>query len=147
MIAFKMAQALEAAGYSVELATDGEECLRRAKELPPDLVVLDIMMPKMHGIEVLKSLRDEHRTVRTGVIVCTAKDFKTEHAEAARLGVFDFLTKPFEPEALVTKVDAWFSRSGGYLGSPEYSAPAVAETVASKTYSPVLDTARLHFTV
>src|SRR4051794_4989492 len=88
VIAFKMAQALESAGYAVETVSDGEECLARARQSVPDLVVLDIMMPKMHGIEVLKALRDEHRTARIGVIVCTAKDFKTEHEETARLGVF-----------------------------------------------------------
>src|ERR1051325_5367492 len=91
VIAFKMVQALEAAGNSVETAADGEECLTKARQLLPDLVVLDIMMPRMHGIEVLKTMRDEHRTARTGVIVCTAKDFKTEHDEAARLGVFAYL--------------------------------------------------------
>ena len=147
VIAFKMAQALEAAGYTVELAADGEECLGKARQEPPDLVVLDIMMPKMHGIEVLKALRDEHRTARTGVIVCTAKDFKTEHAEAARLGVFDYLTKPFEPATLVAKVDAWFQRRGGYVGAPEFQ-PSMASTAAGNaTFAPVLDTTRLRFTL
>ena len=70
VIAFKMAQALERAGYAVETAGDGEECLRKARENPPDLLVLDIMMPRMHGIEVLKTLRDEHRTAKTGVLIC-----------------------------------------------------------------------------
>jgi CheY-like chemotaxis protein len=147
VIAFKMAQALEAAGYTVDLAADGEECLAKARNEPPDLVVLDIMMPKMHGIEVLKTLRDEHRTARTGVIVCTAKDFKTEHAEAARLGVFDYLTKPFEPAALVAKVDAWFNRRGGFVAAPEFQAPTVSNSAGCETFAPVLDSTRLRFTL
>jgi len=147
VIAFKMSQALEAAGYTVEMAADGEECLGKARQGSPDLIVLDIMMPKMHGIEVLKTLRDEHRTARTGVIVCTAKDFKTEHAEAARLGVFGFLTKPFEPAALVAKVDAWFALRGGYMGVPEFASPILSEAVDSAAFAPVLDTTRLRFTV
>ena len=147
VIAFKMAQALQAAGYTVETAADGEECLDKARQMLPDLVVLDIMMPKMHGIEVLKTMRDEHRTARTGVIVCTAKDFKTEHDEAARLGVFAFMTKPFEPAALVKKVEAYFARRGGYQGRPEFPTPIVARESQSSVFSPVLDTTRLRCTI
>jgi CheY-like chemotaxis protein len=147
VIAFKMVQALQAAGYAVETAADGEECLNKVRQTMPDLVVLDIMMPKMHGIEVLKALRDEHRTARTGVIVCTAKDFKTEHDEAARLGVFDFLTKPFEPVALVEKVEAYFARRGGFKGVPEFPTPTIADAGPSSTFVPVLDTTRLRYTI
>jgi len=144
VIAFKMAQSLQAAGYTVETVSDGEECLAQARKTLPDLVVLDIMMPRMHGIEVLKALRDEHRTSRTGVIVCSAKDFKTDQAEASRLGVFDFLTKPFEPAALVEKVDAYFARRSGYKGVPEFPAPTV-ETSTEECYAPLLDTSRARF--
>jgi len=147
VIAFKITQALQVAGYTVETAMDGEECLNKARQMLPDLVVLDIMMPRMHGIEVLKALRDEHRTARTGVIVCTAKDFKTEHDEAARLGVFDYLTKPFEPAALVEKVEAFFARRSGYRGVPEYPSPIVTEDLQTSTFTPVLDTTRLRYTL
>jgi CheY-like chemotaxis protein len=147
VIAFKMTQALEAAGYTVETAADGEECLTKARQLLPDLVVLDIMMPRMHGIEVLKTMRDEHRTARTGVIVCTAKDFKTEHDEAARLGVFAYLTKPFEPAVLVDKVNAYFARRGGYQGVPEFPSPIIANEAGAATFAPVLDTTRLRYTL
>ena len=147
VIAFKMAQALQGAGYEVDTAVDGEECLDKARQTLPDLVVLDIMMPKMHGIEVLKALRDEHRTARTGVIVCSAKDFKTEHDEAARLGVFDFLTKPFEPAALVEKVNAWFARGTGSKGVPEFPSPAVAVSAPSEYYAPALDISRARFSL
>lgn len=147
VISFKMAQALQAAGYTVDTAADGEECLNKARQNLPDLVVLDIMMPKMHGIEVLKTMRDEHRTARTGVIVSTAKDYKTEHDEAARLGVFAFLTKPFEPSVLVEKVNAYFARRSGYQGVPEYPSPIIADEVESSTFAPVLDTTRLRYTL
>lgn len=147
VIAFKMAEALRAAGHTVETAGDGEECLGKARQMLPDLVVLDIMMPKIHGIEVLKTLRDEHRTARTGVIVCTAKDFKTDHAEAARLGVFAFLTKPFEPAVLVEKVEAYLAHRSGYQGTPEYPTPLVEEDATGKSFTPVLDTSRARFTL
>jgi phosphoribosyl 1,2-cyclic phosphodiesterase len=105
------------------------------------------MMPKMHGIDVLKSLRDEHRTSRTGVIVCTAKDFKTEHDEAARLGVFDYLIKPFEPAALVEKVEAYFSRRTGFRGVPEFPALSVPVDTPAPIFAPVLDQSRARFTL
>jgi len=147
VIAFKMAQALQAAGYAVEMAIDGEECLEKARATLPDLVVLDIMMPKMHGIEVLKALRDEHRTARLGVIVCTAKDFKTEHDEAARLGVFDFLIKPFEPTQLIEKVERYFARRSGFRGVPEFPAPTISSEAPEGCYLPELDTTRARFTL
>jgi phosphoribosyl 1,2-cyclic phosphodiesterase/ActR/RegA family two-component response regulator len=146
VIAFKMAQALERAGYAVETANDGEECLRKARENLPDLVVLDIMMPRIHGIEVLKTLREEHRTAKIGVLICTAKDFKTEHDEAVRLGVFDFLIKPFEPAQLVEKVDLFFTRRGRYAGVPEFPTPTVDLEAGGEPYCPVLDTTRPRFT-
>jgi len=147
VIAFKMTQALQAAGYTVETSSDGEECLNKARLSLPDLIVLDIMMPKMHGIEVLKALRDEHRTARLGVIVCTAKDFKTEHDEAARLGVFDFLTKPFEPAVLVERVETFFARRSGYKGVPEFPAPTVSLEAPGDCFAPVLDTSRARFSL
>src|SRR6187401_16612 len=82
LIAFRMRQALEQAGYTVEEAADGEECLVMARSSLPDLIILDIMMPKLHGIDVLKGLRGHSDTAEIGVIVCTAKDFKTDQAEA-----------------------------------------------------------------
>jgi CheY-like chemotaxis protein/phosphoribosyl 1,2-cyclic phosphodiesterase len=112
LIAFRMRQALEAAGYEVREAADGEQCLQAARTSPPDLVILDIMMPKLHGIEVLKALRADARTAHVGVIVCTAKDFKTDQAEAAMLGVHDYLVKPIEPSLLQEKVDAFFQSRG-----------------------------------
>jgi CheY-like chemotaxis protein len=112
LISYRMRQTLEEAGYSVTEASDGEECLRIARELQPDLVILDIMMPKIHGIDVLKALRNYDATAHTGVIICTAKDFRTDQAEAAVLGIHDYLVKPVEPETLLAKVDNFFESRG-----------------------------------
>ena len=147
VIAFKMAQVLQDAGYAVETVSDGEECLNRARATLPDLVVLDIMMPKMHGIEVLKALRGGHDTARLGVIVCTAKDFKTEHEETGRLGVFGFLIKPVDPAGLVEKVDAFFAQRADTRGVPEFPSPAVAVDPAGELYLPMLDASRARFTL
>lgn len=143
VVAFKMSQALEKAGYQVEVAADGEECLRKSLESLPDLVMLDIMMPKLHGIDVLKALRADPRTEHVGVFVCSAKDFKTEREEAAQLGVLEFLIKPIPLSTLVATVDAFFGRR---------RATAIPDVIpADKPVPPVyrsqLDPRRPHFTL
>ena len=139
VISFKMAHALEHAGFAVETAGDGEECLRKARLAIPDLLVLDIMMPKLHGIDVLKALRSDPATERIGVLVCTAKDFKTEQDECRRLGVHDFLIKPFEASDLIMKVEAFFnsSRSPASGRDGETAAATTAEP-----FRPQLETVR-----
>ena len=111
VIAAEMAQALEGSGYAIDVAGDGEECLRKARASLPDLLLLDIMMPKLHGIEVLRSLRASPETAGTGVIVCTAKTFKSDHDDCLSLGVSGFLVKPFQMEDLVRAVEAFFSHT------------------------------------
>ena len=144
VVALKMRQVLEKAGYQVDVAADGKACLDQALLTAPDIVMLDIMMPKLHGIDVLKALRADPRTREIGVMICSAKDFKTERDEAARLGVYEFLIKPISSSMLVKKVEAYFSgRSGGSAPHtpppPDKSGPA--------PYHPSLDATRAHFTL
>ena len=141
VIAHKMAKALEKSGYHVEIAADGEECLRKATENVPDLLLLDIMMPKMHGIDVLKALRADARTRDIDVVVCSAKDFKTEREEATRFGALDFLIKPIPARAIVEKIDTIFGRRSITVASDasESSQPG------PEVYRRTLDTRRAHF--
>jgi CheY-like chemotaxis protein/phosphoribosyl 1,2-cyclic phosphodiesterase len=113
VISHKMMTGLESCGYKVALAEDGEQCLQMAKSLRPNLVILDIMMPKMHGIEVLKQLRLDPTTQNIGVIVCTAKSFETELSHVATLGAYDFLIKPFSLSALTEMVNGFFESRPG----------------------------------
>jgi DNA-binding response OmpR family regulator len=110
VIALTMARALQKAGFEVEIARDGAECLRKAIEAPPDLVILDMMMPKMNGIEVLQGLRFARSTREIDVLVCSAKDFKAEREQAARLGAGDYLIKSADPSVLVQKVHEMLDR-------------------------------------
>jgi DNA-binding response OmpR family regulator len=110
VIALTMARALQKAGFDVEIARDGAECLRKAIEAPPDLVILDMMMPKMNGIEVLQGLRFARSTREVDVLVCSAKDFKAEREQAARLGAVDYLIKAADPSILVQKVQEMLDR-------------------------------------
>src|SRR5260221_5758992 len=113
VISRKMIIGLESCGYKVALAEDGEQCLDMARKLRPNLVILDIMMPKIHGIEVLKQLRADPSTQGIGVIVCTAKSFETELNHVATLGAYDFLIKPFNLPALTEMVDGFFESRPG----------------------------------
>jgi len=110
VIALIMTRALEKAGFAVEVARDGLECLHKAVASPPDLVVLDMILPKMNGIEVLQALRTSPSTQKLDVLVCSAKDFKAERELAARLGAVDYLIKSSDPAVLVQKVQSLLAR-------------------------------------
>lgn len=138
-ISLRISHALESLGYQVDVARDGEECLARVSFFKPDLLVLDLMMPKLHGVDVLKELRAEESTRNLPVIICTAKDFSTELKHVRDLDVLDVIIKPFDPETLVRKVQEFFT------GSCDYPAAATATPPpAPPHYSPVLDMTRPH---
>ena len=113
IISRKMILGLEQCGYKVALAEDGEQCLEMARSLKPSLVILDIMMPKIHGIEVLKQLRADPATHNLGVVICTAKSFGTELSYAATLGAYGFLIKPFRMTDLTGMVNGYFESRPG----------------------------------
>ena len=95
---------LNAQGYEVVTAVDGEEGLRRARELEPDLVLLDVMMPKLDGISVLKELKGDTALRFIPVILVTAKADTRDIVNGLEAGGDDYLTKPFEQAALVARV-------------------------------------------
>jgi CheY-like chemotaxis protein/phosphoribosyl 1,2-cyclic phosphodiesterase len=143
VIALILTRALEKAGYRVDVARDGEECLRKAQATVPDLVLLDIMMPKMNGIEVLKALRADPRTRDLAVVMCSAKDFKTERDAAAQLGALDYFIKPSTPEFLVERVGSILARTCREAANSDSN----ARDAAVEAYQPVLDTTRPRFTL
>ena len=100
-----VAAALAPAGYRIVEARDGEETLRLARRERPDLIVLDMMMPALSGVEVLGELRGDTELADTRVIVLTARAQVSDRAAALRAGADDFLTKPFSPSALARVVD------------------------------------------
>ena len=104
VIAQSITWALEEAGYETAVARDGEQCLELVRSFDPHVVILDLIMPKVHGIEVLRRLKADEWSRGIAVIVCTVKGFRTEIARAKQLGVSDIIIKPFEPKALVAKV-------------------------------------------
>ena len=85
---------LTAKGYEVIAASNGEEALRKVKEERPHLILLDVRMPKMNGLEVLKQVRDIDHEV--GVIMVTAVNEEETGRQALKLGAFDYITKPLD---------------------------------------------------
>jgi DNA-binding response OmpR family regulator len=98
---------LERAGYTTRIAGDGAHALRLAGESRPDLVVLDLMMPGMDGLEVMRRLREHERV---SVILLTAKGEHSDRIIGLRLGADDYVVKPFSPGELVARVDAVLRR-------------------------------------
>jgi adenylate cyclase len=95
---------LEAQGYEVITASDGEEALAKIREFEPDLVLLDIMMPKLDGIEVVKRLKQDASLSFLPVILVTAKADTRDVVIGLEAGADDYLTKPFEQAALMARV-------------------------------------------
>jgi DNA-binding response OmpR family regulator len=100
---------LKTSGYDVLTARNGIEGLEQVKAQEPELVVLDVLMPKMDGLEMLKELRS-FSTVP--VIVLTAKGADTDRIKGLRLGADDYLPKPFNPDELVARIEAIRRRLG-----------------------------------
>lgn len=96
-------------GYSVTTAATGQEALNRALERPPDLIVLDIMLPALNGLEVAKRLRAAGDNVP--ILMLTARDTVADRVQGLETGADDYLVKPFAPEELVARVKALLRRS------------------------------------
>ncbi len=90
-------------GYSVTLATDGHEALARARENVPELVILDLMLPGVGGLDILRRLRAESSVP---IVIVTAKDTEADKVAGLELGADDYVTKPFSMRELVSRVRA-----------------------------------------
>ncbi|PAK81299.1 response regulator YycF [Lentilactobacillus parakefiri] len=101
-------------GYEVSVAYDGEEALQQVKDVDPDLIILDLMLPKVDGLEVAREVR---KTKDTPIIMVTAKDSELDKVLGLELGADDYVTKPFSNRELVARVKANLRRQGTNSGS------------------------------
>jgi len=114
---------LQRAGYRTRVAADGPQALELAAQERPDLVVLDLMLPGMDGLEVMRRLRERDRI---SVILLTAKGEASDRVIGLRLGADDYVVKPFSPAELVARVDAVLRRVDT---SPEIEEPISFEGI------------------
>ncbi len=102
---------LEQAGYQVTTAADGASALEAAHRELPDLIVLDLMLPEMDGLEVCRQLRRESATAQTPIIMLTAKSDEIDKVVGLEVGADDYVTKPFGRRELLARVRALLRRS------------------------------------
>jgi two-component system phosphate regulon response regulator PhoB len=100
-------------GYDVISAENGEGCLKLAHSHTPDLIILDLMMPDIDGLDVCKRLKKEDETKSIPVIMLTAKDTESDIIVGLELGADDYIAKPFSPKVLVARMKSVLRRSRG----------------------------------
>ncbi len=118
-IAEVVARYLDRAGYETRIASDGVAALEVAGQHRPDLIVLDLMLPRLDGLEVMRRLREKGRD-HVAIILLTAKGEESDRVIGLRLGADDYVVKPFSPAELVARVDAVLRRIDT---SPDHHAP------------------------
>lgn len=96
---------LEGEDYQVIDAFDGEEALRKTTKEKPDLIILDVVMPKMDGYEVLGNIKKDPKTKDIPVIMLSAKGQKLDREKGMKLGAIDYIVKPFSPSDLLGKLE------------------------------------------
>ena len=101
---------LQLHGYEVITAKDGDQAIQKAKQSLPDLIILDIMMPKKNGIEVCKILRSQPEFADTIIVFLTALNDELSHVKGLEFGADDFISKPISPKVMVSKVNSFFRR-------------------------------------
>ncbi|MCU0782961.1 MAG: response regulator transcription factor [Verrucomicrobia bacterium] len=110
---------LKQAGFKVTTAADGEEALKKAKATLPSLIVLDLMLPEIDGLEVCKLLRRDPTTAAIPIIMLTAKAAEVDRVVGLELGADDYVTKPFSPRELVLRIRKLLQRREGAVEKRE----------------------------
>ena len=111
-IAELVAHHLERAGYLTDVVASGGDVLPRAREQRPDLVVLDLMLPVMSGLDICRAMRRESGLHDVPIIMLTARSEESDRIVGLELGADDYVTKPFSPKELVARVGAVIRRTG-----------------------------------
>ena len=106
-----------AQGRKQRAQNDGEEGWEKAQQLLPDVVISDVMMPRLDGFEVAQRLRKNPQTANTSIIMLTAKDTEVDKVVGLEIGADDYVTKPYSSRELLARVKAVLRRGGGEAGS------------------------------
>jgi DNA-binding response OmpR family regulator len=149
-IAELVAHYLEKAGFATDMLANGREALTAIKERPPDLVILDLMLPQLDGLEVCRMMRAHDTTAAIPIIMLTARDEESDRIVGLEIGADDYMAKPFSPNELVARARALLRRThrgtssrattltyGPIIVDPEthaVSSGGVAVTLTAKEY-------------
>jgi len=117
-----LAYHLEREGYLVSRSRSGADALRQVRARPPDLILLDLMLPELGGLEVCRRLRQDPRTASVPIVMLTARGEEVDRILGLELGADDYIVKPFSPKEVVARVRAVLRRAG----VRESSAPVVS---------------------
>jgi len=132
---------LDKNGFAVETATSGEEAMDKARRMHPDLILLDIMLPGLDGLDVCKVLKRHADTERIPIVMVTAKGDEADIVAGLEVGADDYITKPFSPRVLVARVKAVLRR-------PARSAPpADADAYVVRAHGVEIDPNRHRVTI
>lgn len=126
----------KAGGFSVSVATDGASGLKKAREELPALIILDLLLPKMPGLEVCKVLKNDGATRHIPIIMLTAKAEEIDRIVGLEIGADDYVTKPFSPREIVLRMKAIMRRGKGDVTDEQMTIGAIT-----------VDPARHHVTV
>ncbi len=121
---------LAEAGFTVDVASDGEEGLFAALEFPLDVAIVDLGLPKVSGLEVIRRVREQRKSYP--ILILTARDRWQDKVEGLQAGADDYVAKPFHFEEVLARVQALLRRSGGWA-SPELACGAVSLDTRAQT--------------
>jgi DNA-binding response OmpR family regulator len=124
-------ETLELAGYDVSEAINGKDGVTKAKELLPDLIVCDVMMPELEGYGVLKILSKEESTKHIPFIFLTAKSEKIDYRKGMLLGADDYITKPFEEDELLSAIEVRLNKYDNLLTQSKHSPITFNDLIAN----------------
>lgn len=110
-------------GYSVEHCAEGDTALRRYQDKQPDLVILDLMLPGMNGLDLCRQMRKSADYIP--ILMLTAKSTELDRVLGLEIGADDYITKPFSIQELVARVNAQFRRADAIASSPEINQPPI----------------------
>ena len=119
---------LEAAGFNVDLAADGQEGLFAGTEYPVDVAIVDLGLPRLSGLDLIRQLRARDR--RFPILILTARDRGQDKVEGLDAGADDYVAKPFHMEEVLARLQALLRRSGGWASSNLACGPIVLDTRA-----------------
>ncbi|AFM04137.1 response regulator with CheY-like receiver domain and winged-helix DNA-binding domain [Bernardetia litoralis DSM 6794] len=124
---------LEREGYEVEIASNGEEAIKKAEFFKPELILLDIMMPKMDGVETCRLLREMPDMKDSYIIFLTARAEEYSEVAAFDVGADDYLNKPIKPRALMSRINALFRREFKKQQTQSHEVIEIADLCIDKT--------------